>query len=93
MNSTIWDRVKKNKDERYHFLEKVPAECDLRGEGIPELTVDFKRYFTLPVEEVYYQLTSGCRRCVLCPQYLEHLSSRFSYFIGRVALPHDHVSE
>lgn len=93
MNTTIWDRVKKNKDERYHFLEKVPAECDLRGEGIPELTVDFKRYFTLPVEEVYYQLTNECRRCVLCPQYLEHLSSRFSYFMGRVALPRDHASE
>ncbi len=28
INSTIWDRIKKNKDERYHFLEKIPLDCD-----------------------------------------------------------------
>jgi hypothetical protein len=95
MNSTIWDRIKKNKDERYHFLERIPAKDDGCGEGLPELGVDFKRYFTIPTDEVYRRLEIGptLRRTVLCTPFLEHLSSRFAYFLSRVALPRDHVSE
>jgi hypothetical protein len=93
--SDIWKRIRQNKDERYHFLEKVPSECDTRQEGLPELGVDFKRYFTLPTDEVYRRIELGptLRRTVLCTPYLEHLSSRFAYFLGRVALPRDHISE
>jgi hypothetical protein len=92
--SDIWKRIRQNKDERYHFLEGVPLECDACGEAIPELGIDFKRYFTLPTEEVYHQIRSGTirRRCVLISPYLEHLSTRFAYFLSRVALPRDHVS-
>ncbi len=93
--SEIWRRVKQNKDERYHFLEKIPLDCDLTGAGIPELGIDFKRYFTLPTAEVYQWIKRGDtqRRSVICSPYLEHLSSRFAYFLSRVGLPHDHVSE
>lgn len=93
--SDIWKRIRQNKDERYHFLEKVPSDCDKSGEGVPELGVDFKRYFTLPTEEVYRRLEAGPtrRRTVLCTPYLEHLSTRFAYFLSRVALPRDHISE
>lgn len=92
--SDIWKRIKQNKDERYQFLEGIPADCDACGEGVPELTIDFKRYFTVPTEEVYYLIQSGQarRRCVLCTPYLEHLGSRLAYFLGRIALPRDHVS-
>lgn len=95
LNTGLWSRVKINRDERYHFLEKVPAECDSRGEGLPELGVDFKRYFTLPTAEVYRRLEGGqtLRRTALCTPYLEHLSSRFAYFLSRVGLPREHVSE
>ena len=91
----IWKRVKQNKDERYHFLENIPLDCDRAGAGIPELGIDFKRYFTLPTTEVYQWLKRGDtqRRSVICSPYLEHLSSRFAYFLSRVGLPHDHVSE
>lgn len=93
--SDIWKRIKQNKDERYHFLEKVQAECDTCGESVPELGIDFKRYFTIPTDEVYHRIKSGQirRRSVLSTPYLEHLSTRFAYFLGRVALPRDHVSE
>lgn len=93
--SDIWKRIRQNKDERYHFLEKIPLECDAFAEGIPELTVDFKRYFTVPTDEVYRRLELGPtrRRTVLCSPYLEHLSSRFAFFLSRVALPREHVSE
>lgn len=61
-----WNRIKINKDERYHFLEKVLPECDANGEGLPELGLDFKRYFTLPTAEVYHQIRSGsCQRRVI----------------------------
>jgi hypothetical protein len=64
IKSIIWDRVKINKDERYHFYEKVPEELDSLGKGLPELGADFKRYFTIPSDEVFYQLSKGVqRRC------------------------------
>jgi len=93
--SDIWKRVRQNKDERYHFLEKAPPAVDHCGEGIPELGVDFKRYFTLPTDEIYRRLEIGPTRprTVLITPYLEHLSNRFAYFLGRVALPREHISE
>ena len=95
INSTIWGQVKINKNERYHFLESVSAKSDILGGGLPELTLDFKRYFTIPTEEVYYRLEIGeaKRRCRLVSPYLEHLTSRFNYFQSRIALPEDHTSE
>jgi hypothetical protein len=94
MNSRIWDRVKRNKDERYQFLQRVQPATDALGEGLPELGIDFKRYFTIPTEEVYIQLKQKTRRrCKLVSPYLEHLCVRFSFYQCRVALPSEHVSE
>lgn len=93
LNSRIWDRIKINKDERYHFLEAVPVVCDALGNGLPEMAIDFKRYFTIPTPVIYLQLQlSASRRCRLCSPYLEHLSTRFAYFLSRVALPSEHAS-
>jgi hypothetical protein len=40
--------------------------------------MDFKRYFSLPTEEVYYRIDSEAkRRCRLVSPYAEHLSTRF----------------
>lgn len=93
--SDIWKRVSQNKDERYHFLQKVEAVCDCLQQELPELTIDFKRYFTIATDEVYkrIEINEAKRRCILVAPYMEHLSSRFAYFIGRVALPEDHFSE
>lgn len=88
-----WQRVVKNKDERYHFLAAVPPEKDALAEGIPELGIDFKRYFTVPTDEVYKRLAQSTRRrCRLRSPYLEHLNTRFYYYQFRVALPQDHLS-
>jgi hypothetical protein len=92
-----WDRlnIDKNKNERYHFLQRVDASCDAAQIGLEELGIDFKRYFTVPADEVYRRIELGQakRRCILVSPYLEHLSSRFAYFLSRVALPADHLSE
>ena len=88
-----WKRLTQNKDERYHFLEAVPSGADAVNEGLPELGIDFKRYFTLPAGEVYRRVGQGAkRRCRLASPYLEHLSTRYYYFQQRVALPEDHQS-
>ncbi|HQU45527.1 MAG TPA: hypothetical protein PK867_22130, partial [Pirellulales bacterium] len=41
ITSDIWKRIRQNKDERYHFLERAPAEYDLQQRGLPELGIDF----------------------------------------------------
>lgn len=80
INSGIWGRVKINKDERYQFLQKVAAEEDALQQGLPELGIDFKRYFTLPADEVYTRIVAQetQRRCRLVSPYLEHFSTRFA---------------
>jgi hypothetical protein len=95
INSTIWQRIRENKDERYHFLEKIESAQDAAGEGLPELGIDFKRYFSIPAEELYARIRSGQikRRCRLVSPYAEHFSLRFAYYLARVALPLDHQSE
>jgi len=94
IKSDIWKRIRQNKDERYQFLEKVSVDCDLLGEGLPELGIDFKRYFTVPTDELYFKLeTEAKRRCRLISPYLEHFSNRFYSYQSRIALPADHRSE
>ncbi len=94
INSTIWSQIKINKNERYHFFQLIPAEADLMGEGLPELTIDFKRYFTIPTGELYHYIIGGDahRRTCLDNPYLEHISHRFASFLSRVALPQDYES-
>lgn len=88
-------RLINNKDERHHFLERIAAEYDSQGVGLPDLGIDFKRYFSLSTEEIYKQLSdpnaSAKRRCRLHSPYLEHLSTRFCYYQFRIALPIDHT--
>lgn len=94
IKSDIWRRIKNNNDDRYQFLEKVPAEDDLSGQGLPELGVDFKRYFTVSTAEVYFGLASEVEhRCRLVGPYLQHFTMRFFNFQGRVALPAEHRSD
>lgn len=92
-----WDRlnIQKNKNERFHFLQKVGPDTDRLGQQLPELVIDFKRYFTVPTDVLYRRIELGesARRCVLVSPYLEHLSGRFAHYLSRVALPSDHVSE
>ncbi|MCL4879218.1 MAG: hypothetical protein KJ064_21355 [Anaerolineae bacterium] len=95
ITSDVWKQIKNNKHERYHFLQAIAKDEDGIGEGLPELGVDFKRYFTLPTEEIYFRIQRKeiKRRCVLKSPYVEHFSSRFYYFQSRIALPQDHYSE
>lgn len=94
INTKIWGNIKLNKDSRYHFLSEVTPEADRDGEGLQELGLDFKRFFTVPTDELYWQIESGVcrRRTVLEAPYRDHLSHRFACFLSRIGLPIDYWS-
>ncbi|MCK4658420.1 MAG: hypothetical protein KAV82_02770 [Phycisphaerae bacterium] len=89
----IWKRVHQNKDERYHCLQQVQPDEDSTKKGIEALGIDFKRYFTVPADEVYKRLKLGEmeRRSWLAPPYAQHLATRFFHYQHRVALPEGHT--
>jgi hypothetical protein len=90
--SQNWKRIIQNKDERYQCLEGVPIDQDAAGHGADPLGIDFKRYFTIPTDEVYKRLELGQvdRRSRLISPYLEQFATRFFYYQYRVALPENH---
>lgn len=89
INSDIWRRITRHNHERYQLLPEIPPDRDRSGKGVPSLGLDFKRPFTVPVEEVYRRiaLDQTARRGYLKSPYLEHLINRFTHFQSRVALP------
>lgn len=89
MNSDIWRRVKKNQDERYHFLDRPLPEQDAAGEGFEDdLAIDFKRVFAISTGTLYACLGNGtARRCWLMGPYMQNVSNRFGYYQLRIALP------
>jgi hypothetical protein len=95
ITSKIWTSIKQNNNIRYEFLEKIPTDKDYMGNGIPELVIDFKSFFTLPTEEVYTFLEKKKvkRHSGLNSPYLEHLTSRFFFYQSRVGLEPGHISE
>ncbi|AFY57441.1 hypothetical protein Riv7116_5039 [Rivularia sp. PCC 7116] len=95
INSSEWNLVKSNRHMQYHFLEKVPSNCELSQEGLPELTADFKKAFAIDAGFIYHQINHNIakRRTILeCP-YLQDFSQRYHAYQGRVALPAQHESE
>lgn len=88
-----FDRLVKNLNERFQYLEAVPPELDLSGLGTPPLFIDFKRFFAVRPSEVYRQCTlahGAQRRCRLQSPYREHLQARAAFYLQRVMLPHMH---
>ena len=94
VNTNLWKLIRQNREERYHFLEAVPKECDAAGGGLGELALDFKCYLAVPTDELYALVDAdrARRRCVLNSPYMEHLCNRFGAYLGRVALPRLHHS-
>ncbi len=91
----IWKRIIQNKDERYQCLEAVPVSQDLAGLGMLAVGCDFKRFVTIPVDEVYkrLELNPAIRRARLLTPYAEHLLHRFCNFQSRIPLPENHEVE
>jgi hypothetical protein len=74
----------------------IPFKINSRGDTRPGIWARMFAEFTLNREAwAAHRLKLGPtrRRSVLNTPYLEHLSSRFAYFLSRIALPRDHVSD
>jgi hypothetical protein len=75
------DKVKKNDVyKRYHYLAE-----DLDN-GVPELVIDFKHFFTAPRKFLYSQRKS-CYVATINEIYREDVSLRFANFLSRIGLP------
>lgn len=90
--SDIWKRVIQNNDERYHALQAPPPVADAREEGLPDLVIDFKRFFSISSEDLRFQIGSGqaFRRSCLEPPYREHFQNRAAAYLQRVGVPEPH---
>jgi hypothetical protein len=89
VNARLWDFMTTNQHLRYHFLPGVSREIDLSREGIPDLAFDFKRYVTIPRDELYFCIGNGQtkRRARLESVYMLNFMTRFYHFQSRVPLP------
>lgn len=81
INSADWKRVSQNNNYRYHFLP------EFKDAQVPDLVIDFKRYFTVPREVAYRETFRKAWLASLADLFREHLSSRFAHYLSRIGLP------
>ncbi len=93
LNTKEWKVATQNTNPRYHYLRDVLPTEDAAGQGLAPMAIDFKEYFALPTSEAYYWAEHATRRTRLESPYVEHLCTRFAWYISRVALPIDHHAE
>ena len=91
---TFEGNFKKNNEFRFHFIQEIPADLSATDLRVPELGIDFKRYFSMPTDEIYHRirLEHTQRSSVLESPYRDHFSRRFFDFNSRVALPEEYES-
>lgn len=79
-NQRDFERASSYREERWHFLD---------GHESGPFYIDFKRLFSVPLDFVYAaeRLDMIHRRGYLKPPWVQHLTHRFTNFLGRVGLP------
>jgi hypothetical protein len=87
MTSEPWRRIRQNQDERYHHLEA--GQIGGSAPGLPDLFIDCKKVFGLPISNVYAGIgVSQIKRvAVLPPFHLHDMIHRLFAFQSRVAVP------
>ncbi|HNW43265.1 MAG TPA: hypothetical protein PKI19_02100 [Elusimicrobiales bacterium] len=73
-------RIRQNQDDRYHFLGTFQQL------QIPDLVIDFKAYFTLPIETIS-SLHATHYQATLSELFRERLNQRFANYFSRIGLP------
>ncbi len=80
-NKSDLETLQKNeKLNRYHFL------VEEEGVSIPNLVIDFKRFYTVP-RELLYQDFSSFYLTTVNELFRERLSQRFANYLSRFGLP------
>jgi len=85
-----WKQIAENHVAQFHVLKSVPVELDSGGVGVPELLVNFKRYFSLPADEIVRQCNAANgarRRSRLTDVWRENFHQRAMAYLSRVAVP------
>ncbi|MDR3223566.1 MAG: hypothetical protein LBT66_07555 [Methanobrevibacter sp.] len=82
-----WKTVKNNDNPRYHYLDKGKIKDNDGNEVmIDSLAIDFKKYYTIPRNYLYYYKKDKYIAS-LNELIREDLSNRFAYFLSRIGLP------
>jgi hypothetical protein len=79
-NKTKWKNILQNETSRYHYIQ---GNTELQ---VPELVLDFKRYYTIP-KKFFYSKHENYYLASLNELYREDLSRRFSNYLSRIGLP------
>lgn len=78
---TEFEKIQKNTVlNRYHYLHQDSDN------GVPELIVDFKHFFTIPIDIIYSQRKKGYL-VTITELFRESLSQRFANYLSRFGLP------
>lgn len=81
MKSGDIDAIKGEKRERFQYLKS-------NRDNIPHLFIDFKHYFTIPIEIVINIISQQYeKQYKLDHLYYTKLADRFAHYLQRVALP------
>lgn len=93
VGSRGWSFIEQGRLEGYHLLTGFRNEVDLKGERLPDLVVDFKRYFMLSFDDIKYQCEASPadqrahRRCYLGTSWQAQFQQRATAYFGRVGVP------
>jgi len=80
-DSKRYKQIKTQNNYRYHYLEGYQPY------QIPNLVIDFKHYYTIPRNIIYFAKENGHYLASLRQLFREDLSHRFSFFLSRIGLP------
>lgn len=75
-----YKKIQRNLDPRYHYLLGDPEF------QMPNLIIDFKHYYTLPVNFLY-RIYGSRYVASLEELFRESLCQRFSFYLSRIGLP------
>ncbi|MDR0913263.1 MAG: hypothetical protein LBM96_11810 [Methanobrevibacter sp.] len=82
INKKDWKKIQNNDNHRYHF---IPSENIDKYLSMPDLVIDFKKYYTIPRDYLYFY--NNKYKSSLNELVREDLSNRFAYFQSRIGLP------
>lgn len=73
-------KIQKKNTERFHFIQS-------EEDSLPNIIIDFKHYFTLPISEVELLIDSYDFVFQLSGLHFAELADRFAHHLQRVAIP------
>lgn len=79
-SSDRWKLIKQNQNERFHFFVSNVEN------GIPELVIDFKNFYTVPRDSIY-DVYKSKYKISIAELFREDLSQRFANYLSRIGLP------